>query len=76
MLQQLYDGPNDQAPLIGSFCGSQPPPANGTTSSALTLVFRSDSSVSRLGFQMMWYQSGKIGIAIKIGSKINNKPKK
>lgn len=55
---KLYDGPNDQAPLIGSFCGSQPPPANSTTSSALTLVFRSDSSVSRSGFQMMWYQNG------------------
>ncbi|XP_069007315.1 cubilin [Embiotoca jacksoni] len=55
---KLYNGPNEQAPLIGSFCGSTPPPANSTTSSALTMVFRSDSSVSMSGFQMMWYQSG------------------
>uniref|UniRef100_A0A3Q2TAZ9 Cubilin n=1 Tax=Fundulus heteroclitus TaxID=8078 RepID=A0A3Q2TAZ9_FUNHE len=55
---KLYNGPNDQAPLIGVFCGNTPPPANTTTSSALTLVFRTDSSISMLGFQMIWYQNG------------------
>nr|XP_046226989.1 cubilin [Scatophagus argus] len=55
---KLYNGPNEQAPLIGKFCGDMPPPANSTTSSALTMVFRTDTSVSRLGFQMMWYQYG------------------
>uniref|UniRef100_A0A4W6F2P1 Cubilin n=1 Tax=Lates calcarifer TaxID=8187 RepID=A0A4W6F2P1_LATCA len=55
---KLYNGPNNQAPLIGTFCGYTPPPANSTTSSALTMVFRSDSSVSMSGFQMMWYQNG------------------
>ncbi|XP_014830968.1 PREDICTED: cubilin, partial [Poecilia mexicana] len=55
---KLYNGPNEQAPLIGAFCGNTPPPANSTTSSALTLVFRTDSSISMPGFQMMWYQNG------------------
>uniref|UniRef100_A0A673AMU3 Cubilin n=1 Tax=Sphaeramia orbicularis TaxID=375764 RepID=A0A673AMU3_9TELE len=55
---KLYNGPNNQAPLIGTFCGYSPPPPGGTTGSALTLVFRSDSSVSMPGFQMMWYQNG------------------
>ncbi|XP_029134023.2 cubilin [Labrus bergylta] len=55
---KLYNGPNAQAPLIGTYCGYNPPPANGTTSSALTVVFRSDSSVSLSGFQMMWSQNG------------------
>uniref|UniRef100_A0A3Q1IYA9 Uncharacterized protein n=1 Tax=Anabas testudineus TaxID=64144 RepID=A0A3Q1IYA9_ANATE len=55
---KLYNGPNEQAPLIGTFCGNTPPPANSTTSSSLTLVFRTDSSVSMSGFQMMWYQNG------------------
>lgn len=58
-LFQLYNGPNQQAPLIGTFCGSQPPPANVTMSSSLTVVFRTDSSVSESGFQMMWSQNGK-----------------
>ncbi|KAM7390891.1 hypothetical protein PAMA_008881 [Pampus argenteus] len=55
---KLYNGPNEQAPLIGTFCGYTPPPANSTTSSTLTMVFRTDSSVSMSGFQMMWYQNG------------------
>ncbi|KAG7219563.1 hypothetical protein INR49_018990 [Caranx melampygus] len=55
---KLYNGPNTQAPLIGSFCGNTPPQAGGSTGSTLTVVFRSDSSVSRTGFQMMWYQDG------------------
>uniref|UniRef100_A0AAQ4PGY7 Cubilin n=1 Tax=Gasterosteus aculeatus aculeatus TaxID=481459 RepID=A0AAQ4PGY7_GASAC len=54
----LFDGPNEQAPLIGTFCGYTPPPANHTTSSALTVVFTSDSAVSSSGFQMMWHQNG------------------
>uniref|UniRef100_I3KD12 Cubilin n=1 Tax=Oreochromis niloticus TaxID=8128 RepID=I3KD12_ORENI len=55
---KLYDGPNQEAPLIGTFCGYTPPPAGSTTSSALNIVFRTDSSVSTSGFQMMWYQNG------------------
>nr|XP_033495310.1 cubilin [Epinephelus lanceolatus] len=55
---KLFDGPNEQAPLIGTFCGYNPPPANTTTGSTLTVAFRSDSSVSMSGFQMMWYQNG------------------
>uniref|UniRef100_A0A8C5HD89 Cubilin n=1 Tax=Gouania willdenowi TaxID=441366 RepID=A0A8C5HD89_GOUWI len=55
---KLYNGPNEDAPLIGTYCGLSPPSPNTTTSSALTVVFRSDSSVSRPGFQMLWYQNG------------------
>ncbi|XP_038578939.1 cubilin [Micropterus salmoides] len=55
---KLYNGPNAQATLIGTFCGYSPPPASSTTSSALTVVFGSDSSVSMSGWQMMWYQNG------------------
>ncbi|CAB1340813.1 unnamed protein product [Coregonus sp. 'balchen'] len=54
----LYNGPNDQAPLIGSYCGNTPPPANTTTSSSLHVVFRTDSSIAMTGFQMLWYQNG------------------
>ncbi|XP_021476232.2 cubilin [Oncorhynchus mykiss] len=55
---KLYNGPNDQAPLIGSYCGSTPPPANTTTSSSLHMVFHTDSSIAMTGFQMLWYQNG------------------
>lgn len=56
---QLYNGPNDQAPLIGSYCGNTPPPANTTTSSSLHMVFHTDSSIAMTGFQMLWYQNGE-----------------
>ncbi|KAM6900418.1 cubilin [Xenentodon cancila] len=55
---KLYNGPDEQAPLIGTFCGNTPPPASGTTNSALTMVFRTDLSVSMSGFQMVWFQNG------------------
>ncbi|XP_071062991.1 LOW QUALITY PROTEIN: cubilin [Pseudochaenichthys georgianus] len=55
---KLFDGPNVQSPVIGTFCGLNPPPASTTTSSALTVVFRTDNSLSLSGFRMMWYQNG------------------
>ncbi|XP_064190205.1 cubilin [Anguilla rostrata] len=55
---KLHDGPNEQAPLIGSFCGNTPPPPNTTTGSTLHVVFRSDYSTALSGFQMLWYQNG------------------
>ncbi|KAK6490308.1 cubilin [Huso huso] len=55
---KLYDGPNNQSNLIGTFCGNTPPPANSTTGTSLHVVFVSDPSVSRSGFQMLWYQNG------------------
>ncbi|KTF87440.1 hypothetical protein cypCar_00025640 [Cyprinus carpio] len=54
---KLYDGPNDQATLIGTFCGNTPPPASTTSGTSLHIVFRSDMSVSYRGFQMDWYQN-------------------
>ncbi|KAM4534255.1 cubilin [Odontesthes bonariensis] len=55
---KLYNGPSEQAPLIGTFCGYTPPPASSTTASALTMMFRTDYSISMSGFQMIWYQNG------------------
>ncbi|XP_059901037.1 cubilin [Gadus macrocephalus] len=55
---KLYNGPDAQAPLIGTFCGSTPPPTNATTSPYLTMVFQSDTSLFGSGFQMIWHQYG------------------
>uniref|UniRef100_A0A8C4TJD6 CUB domain-containing protein n=1 Tax=Erpetoichthys calabaricus TaxID=27687 RepID=A0A8C4TJD6_ERPCA len=40
----LYDGPDSQSTLIGTFCGSSPPPPNTTTGRHLHVVFASDPS--------------------------------
>ncbi|XP_061094184.1 cubilin [Conger conger] len=55
---KLYNGPDEQAPLIGTFCGNTPPPPNTTTSSSLHMVFKTDYSTGLSGFQMLWYQNG------------------
>uniref|UniRef100_A0A8C4TP22 CUB domain-containing protein n=1 Tax=Erpetoichthys calabaricus TaxID=27687 RepID=A0A8C4TP22_ERPCA len=58
----LYDGPDSQSTLIGTFCGSSPPPPNTTTGRHLHVVFASDPSVSHPGFQMLWFQNGCGGV--------------
>ncbi|KAJ1100773.1 hypothetical protein NDU88_005850, partial [Pleurodeles waltl] len=54
----LYDGPNSQSNLIGTFCGNNWPPSGGTTGPKLHVVFHSDSSVVGNGFQMQWSVNG------------------
>ncbi|XP_053569959.1 cubilin [Bombina bombina] len=56
---KLYDGPNTQGRLIGTFCGSQLPPSGSTNSTSLHVVFNSDVSyVLRKGFQLLWNVNG------------------
>ncbi|XP_053323004.1 cubilin [Spea bombifrons] len=55
---KLYDGPNDQAPLIGTYCGKSLPPSGNTNSSNLHVVFHSDETTVRNGFQILWYMNG------------------
>ncbi|KAM4705286.1 LOW QUALITY PROTEIN: cubilin [Rhinophrynus dorsalis] len=54
----LYDGPDTQARLIGTYCGNQLPPAGSTNGTSLHVVFHSDSFGVRNGFQMLWYVNG------------------
>ncbi|CAN5831766.1 hypothetical protein BH11BAC7_BH11BAC7_06370 [soil metagenome] len=50
----IYDGPNNAAPLIGSYTGNfLPPPAN-SASGQLFLEFSSDFSVTAPGFAASW----------------------
>uniref|UniRef100_A0A8D2IQV5 Cubilin n=1 Tax=Varanus komodoensis TaxID=61221 RepID=A0A8D2IQV5_VARKO len=55
---KLYDGPNDQSTLIGTFCGDADLPSGGTTSSSLHVVFFSDKIDESTGFQMLWHVNG------------------
>ncbi|KAF7245952.1 Cubilin [Varanus komodoensis] len=57
---KLYDGPNDQSTLIGTFCGDADLPSGGTTSSSLHVVFFSDKIDESTGFQMLWHVNGKV----------------
>ncbi|NXG41986.1 CUBN protein, partial [Psilopogon haemacephalus] len=55
---QLYDGPDVQSNLIGTFCGQSLPLAGGTTGTSLHVVFYSDGLNARSGFQMLWHVNG------------------
>ncbi|XP_040403063.1 cubilin [Cygnus olor] len=46
----LYDGDNENANLVGTFCGSTVPAPFLSTSNSLTVKFVTDSSVEREGF--------------------------
>lgn len=53
---KIYDGivadENDDANKpIGTYCGSNKPPTMQSTSHAFTIVFRSDDTISREGFE-------------------------
>ncbi|XP_026541990.1 cubilin-like [Notechis scutatus] len=56
---KLFDGPNTQSTLIGTFCGDSILPSGVTTNSSLHVVFFSDQIDESTGFQMLWKVNGK-----------------
>lgn len=50
----IYDGADKNAPLIGSFTGTQSPGTITTSSSCVTFHFISDANVSAAGFSLTW----------------------
>uniref|UniRef100_A0A8C9LFB5 Cubilin n=1 Tax=Pavo cristatus TaxID=9049 RepID=A0A8C9LFB5_PAVCR len=57
---KLYDGPDVQSNLIGTFCGQSLPLAGNTTGTSLHVEFYSDGLQARSGFQMLWHINGKL----------------
>jgi len=47
----VYDGANDEAPLIGSYCGSEIPSDILASTNHLFIVFLSDASETAAGFR-------------------------
>lgn len=57
----VYDGRDSLSPLIGSFYGSQLPSRIESSSNSLFLAFRSDASVSNVGFVIDYTGKGAAG---------------
>ncbi|KAG8573749.1 hypothetical protein GDO81_012532 [Engystomops pustulosus] len=55
---KLFDGPNETAREIGTYCGTQLPPGGTTNGTSLHVVFQSQSSSSHQGFQLIWSVNG------------------
>lgn len=54
----IYDGPDSNSPLIGSFQDSKLPERIESSSNTMHLAFRSDGSVSYTGFHLEY--KGKV----------------
>ena len=48
----LYDGATDTAPFLGKFCGYDEPEPVYTTGNMAMLIFQSDDSTTRRGFEI------------------------
>ncbi|XP_048237900.1 cubilin-like isoform X1 [Haliotis rufescens] len=57
---KIYDGISTQDPLIGTYCGSAPPPIIKGLSNALYVTFTTDSSVTRPGFTATYGQENAL----------------
>ena len=50
----VFDGDNKASPLLEKFCGSTVPRAINSTQQNMRIVFKSDHSDTRSGFQALW----------------------
>ncbi|XP_031795774.1 cubilin [Sarcophilus harrisii] len=53
----VYDGPNINAPLLGTFCGSVLPPNIKSTNNSLFLVFKTDFSETAKGWTLSYRET-------------------
>lgn len=51
---KIYDGPSEESPLVGKFCGTIYPKFYVSSSNTLYFIFRSDYSVSGEGFKISY----------------------
>ncbi|NMB81357.1 MAG: T9SS type A sorting domain-containing protein, partial [Ignavibacteria bacterium] len=57
----IYDGVNEQAPVLGQFSGNQLPPEIQSTGGALFLTFNTNNTIQGLGWEL-YYTSTVVGI--------------
>lgn len=53
----VYDGPDTLSPLLGKFCGTVLPPNLRSSTNQLFIVFRTDNSVSGIGWRATYSQT-------------------
>ncbi|XP_033326417.2 cubilin [Megalopta genalis] len=51
---EIYDGPSNESPLLGRYCGQTLPPSLKSTSNEVLLVFKSDFTVQSEGFTLSY----------------------
>ena len=51
---EIYDGSSRSSPLLGRYCGHQDPGRIETTQNQMFIVFETDSSDTKSGFEAWW----------------------
>ncbi|KAG8574151.1 hypothetical protein GDO81_009072 [Engystomops pustulosus] len=51
---EIYDGPNENSPRMGRYCGSGPPEEVYSSGDSLTIRFHSDDSINKKGFHIRY----------------------
>lgn len=55
---RVYDGPTTSSPLLGSYSGTSIPPTLTSTGGSMLVVFTSDSSITRAGWEASYTSNG------------------
>ncbi|GIV23045.1 MAG: hypothetical protein KatS3mg025_0704 [Bacteroidia bacterium] len=55
---RVYDGPTTSSPLLGSYSGTTLPPTLTSTGGSMLVVFTSDSSITRAGWEATYTSNG------------------
>lgn len=64
LLRQVRDGNLPTSPEIGTYCGSNIPPAISSSSEYLWLNFISDFSVASNGFRLEYITNGRFVVVV------------
>lgn len=57
---RVYDGTTTSAPLLGSYSGTNLPPTLTSSGGAMLVVFTSDSSITRAGWEASYTSNGSV----------------
>lgn len=63
----IYDGDSPESHTLGRFCGTKEPHPISATGNQMYMIFKSDASVQRKGFQAI-HSTGKLTVVIQVVS--------
>ncbi|PIO32797.1 hypothetical protein AB205_0035460, partial [Aquarana catesbeiana] len=69
---QIRDGPSEDSPLIGQFCGYEKPDDIKSTSNTLWIKFYSDTSINKAGFSANFFKVACGGFITKLDGTITS----
>lgn len=66
VLFQVYNGILNNSPMIGRYCGDNPPPVVESSGNTLRVIFRTDGSATNGGFHATYTSQNEAGKMLQI----------